>query len=54
MKIQVAIYGVVAPCRDMVAYQLFHLYPEDGGSRRRQYGTPKSWYPTTSLHGITT
>jgi len=43
---QVDVFWVVTPCSVMVGYRRF------GGLR--QYGPRKRWYPTTTLHGVTT
>jgi len=45
--IEVAALCVITPHRDMVRYQLFDM-------KCRQHGSPKRWYPTASLAGVTT
>jgi hypothetical protein len=46
VKIQVEVFWVVTPWSVVAGYQRFR--------RWRQRGLPKRWYPTTTLHGITT
>jgi hypothetical protein len=51
IKFQVTVFCVMTPCSDMVKYQHFvgpcclQLHGE---------GPPKHWYPTSSLHTVTT
>jgi len=57
MKTQVAVFWVMTPCNVALGYRRF------GGpcclhftslSRLRQQDPSKRWYPTTSLHDVTT
>jgi len=41
---------VMMPCSVMVGYQRFRVSPW----RWRWYGPLKRWYPTTTLHDVTT
>jgi len=58
MKIQVAVFWLVAPCGDIVGYPYlrgpccFNLQGEVW--RWRQHGPLKCGYPTTPLHIVTT
>jgi len=45
--IQVIIFWVMTPCSGMVGYEQSH-------ERWRQQVPSKCWYPTTTLHSITT
>jgi len=47
-KIQVVVFCVVTPCSAVVGYHCTSHW------RWRQYGPLKHWYPTTTLHTITT
>jgi hypothetical protein len=46
-EIQVHVFRVVTPCSAVVGYQRFRAL-------WRQHGPLKRWYPTTTLHGVTT
>jgi len=52
---QVEVFFVVTQCSD-VGYQRFGGPPHQSTSPRRgrQYGPLKRWYPTTTLHDVTT
>jgi len=49
VKIQIEVFWVVTPCHVVVGYRPFvYIF------RQRQHGPPKRWYPTTTLHRVTT
>jgi len=55
MKIQGTIFWVVTQASGVVGYQCFReMAPFTSLWRCRQHGTPKYWYSTESLHGVTT
>jgi len=47
MKIHVEVFRVLTPCSVIVGYQHY-------GGRWRQRGHPKRWYPTATVHSVTT
>jgi hypothetical protein len=53
-SIQVDVFWDVTPCSVVVGYQRFRgTFCLDRHWRRRQHGPLKRWYPTTTLHGVT-
>jgi len=52
---QVEVFWIVMPCGVMVRYQHFRsMLPPSSSCRWRWHGPLKHWYPTTTLHSITT
>jgi len=48
VKIQTEVFWIVMLHSVVVGYQCFRW------REKRQHSPPKHWYPTTTLHGITT
>jgi hypothetical protein len=52
MTFIVEVFWIVTPCSVVVGYQNFR--GQSSPRRWRQHVPPKRWYPTTTLHGVTT